>query len=280
MARSTIARPGAAKPRGAGKARTAPATRRPGKAAPAAAPRRSGTSTAAVGLRLAEALEAMARATDRLAQAIEAMPPPLDPEAAGLGLAAERLALAGARPSGVEWCERFPTSRSLEDLAEPFGAACRRFVAALRTAGATVTVNATNRPRERAYLMHWSWQVAKNQLDPRRVPPMAGVDIAWAHLDPDGGFDVVASRGAAQEMVRRYGIVFMPALASRHTQRRAVDMTIAWQGALALARAEGGTARIEDGPRDGANPALHAVGRGYGVVKLVSDPPHWSDDGH
>ena len=26
--------------------------------------------------------------------------------------------------------------------------------------------------------------------------------------------------------------------------------------------------------------ALNAVGATYGVNKLVSDPPHWSDDGH
>jgi hypothetical protein len=25
---------------------------------------------------------------------------------------------------------------------------------------------------------------------------------------------------------------------------------------------------------------LHALGATYGVIKLVSDPPHWSDDGH
>lgn len=34
-------------------------------------------------------------------------------------------------------------------------------------------------------------------------------------------------------------------------------------------------------PRNGAgNVALHGVGAGYGVLKLVADPPHWSDDGH
>jgi len=34
-------------------------------------------------------------------------------------------------------------------------------------------------------------------------------------------------------------------------------------------------------PRTGAgNTALHGVGAGYGVHKIVSDPPHWSDDGH
>jgi len=25
---------------------------------------------------------------------------------------------------------------------------------------------------------------------------------------------------------------------------------------------------------------LHAVGASYGARKLVSDPPHWSDNGH
>ncbi|MDB5964086.1 MAG: hypothetical protein JWQ72_586 [Polaromonas sp.] len=25
---------------------------------------------------------------------------------------------------------------------------------------------------------------------------------------------------------------------------------------------------------------LHGVGASYGVFKLVSDPPHWSDNGH
>ena len=29
-----------------------------------------------------------------------------------------------------------------------------------------------------------------------------------------------------------------------------------------------------------ANPALIEAGKSFGVIKLVSDPPHWSDDGH
>ena len=28
------------------------------------------------------------------------------------------------------------------------------------------------------------------------------------------------------------------------------------------------------------NVALRAVGKSYGVIKLASDPPHWSSDGH
>jgi hypothetical protein len=37
---------------------------------------------------------------------------------------------------------------------------------------------------------------------------------------------------------------------------------------------------ITGGPRDGSNPELIKVGATFGVMKLVSDPPHWSDDGH
>jgi hypothetical protein len=37
---------------------------------------------------------------------------------------------------------------------------------------------------------------------------------------------------------------------------------------------------IASGPRDGSNPELIKVGATFGVMKLVSDPPHWSDDGH
>jgi hypothetical protein len=36
---------------------------------------------------------------------------------------------------------------------------------------------------------------------------------------------------------------------------------------------------ITSSPRTGQNGELHAVGQTYNVVKLVSDPPHWSADG-
>lgn len=44
--------------------------------------------------------------------------------------------------------------------------------------------------------------------------------------------------------------------------------------------ASGSAITITTTPRTGMNPALHAVGQTYGVIKLVADPPHWSDDGH
>jgi hypothetical protein len=57
-------------------------------------------------------------------------------------------------------------------------------------------------------------------------------------------------------------------------------MTIGWQGTLAVMDFDGRMHRIASGPRNGSNPDLIAVGRSFGVVKLPSDPPHWSDDGH
>ena len=57
-------------------------------------------------------------------------------------------------------------------------------------------------------------------------------------------------------------------------------MDIGWNGDLTLANARGQAVTIDTEPRSGMNPRLHAVGKTYGVMKLASDPPHWSDDGH
>ena len=150
----------------------------------------------------------------------------------------------------------------------------------MEDAGATVTVNSTLRPEERAYLMHYSWEIAKNGMDPTAVPAKSGVDIEWAHKKADGSIDKAASKTAAQAMVDGYHIVYEPALHSRHTEGHAVDMTIRWQGALNIRDNLGNTVNIQSAPHTGLNPQLIDVGRSYDVIKLVSDPPHWSTDGH
>ena len=82
-------------------------------------------------------------------------------------------------------------------------------------------------------------------------------------------------------MVQGYGIVFKPALTSRHTEGKALDMTITWQNSLAIANGSGTMVTISSLPRDGAgNADVHQIGSSYGVIKLLSDPPHWSSDGH
>lgn len=178
------------------------------------------------------------------------------------------------QPSGPDWVARFPTSRSIDDLEPPFRAKVEAFVGALAAAGASVHVFATRRPAERTYLMRYAWDVSRGTLDPADVPPMPGVEIEWDHGDDE------ASRAAAAAMVDAFWLAHRPSLSSRHIEGRAIDMHITWTGTLSIVDAKGKTRKIGSTPRNGAdNRALHAVGAGYGVRKLVSDAPHWSSDG-
>ncbi|WP_293970768.1 hypothetical protein [Sphingomonas sp.] len=181
------------------------------------------------------------------------------------------------RLSGKAWWTsnqaRYPNSANLIDLEPDFRARATAFVDALRAAGASVQVNATRRNRTRAWLMHFCCLIAKNAAAVKTVTKNDECDIIWDH-----GNDA-ATRQGAQEMMICFNIAFPAALKSRHIDGKAVDMTIAWRGTLAIRDARGRTVSIA-APRDGSNPALHAVGASYGVVKLLSDPPHWSSDGH
>lgn len=148
-------------------------------------------------------------------------------------------------PAGVEWCSRFPTSRSLDDLVEPFRTSVRMFTDDLRARGCTVAISATRRPYERAWLMHWAWAITDGTR-PEDVPKLAGVDIAW-------------TVEGAMAMVQAYRMRYPASLTSRHIAGRAIDMTV--------------------GGWTGTGEELFALGARYGVHKLRSDPPHWSDDG-
>ncbi|WP_205832899.1 peptidoglycan-binding domain-containing protein [Azohydromonas caseinilytica] len=183
----------------------------------------------------------------------------------------------GAALSGAQWWHanqaRFPNSNRVADLEPGFAAKVTAFLKALQAAGASVDVSATRRNHTRAYLMHYSWKVAKGVVKPGEVPPEPGCDIVWDH-----GNDA-KSRKAAQEMVDLFELVFQPSLTSRHIQGLAIDMSIRWPGTITVKTAAGAAVALSS-PRDGSNTALHKVGAGYGVIKLLSDPPHWSSDGH
>jgi hypothetical protein len=182
--------------------------------------------------------------------------------------------------SGAHWREEFPDSKSTKDLNKKFGPRVDRFIAALRAAGASVSIGSTYRPAERAYLMHYAWQIAREKLDPRRVPEMEGVEICWLHKGEDGQPDLDASREAAEAMVDAYNIVYEPSLKSRHTLRKAIDMTITWQGTLEIKDGKGKVVPIASEPRNGGgNKELWAVGKSYKVIKHAKDAPHWSDNG-
>lgn len=169
--------------------------------------------------------------------------------------------------SGRQWVSRFPTGTSISDLAPVFRRKVEAFLAAIAAANGRVRISATYRPRERAYLMHYAAAIANGSITAASVPAFAGVDIEWDHGSTE------KTRAAAREMASAYGIVFPPALVSRHTERNAVDMTISNVKNKKIKTASGTEVLIQ---RDSD---LHAVGASYGVKKLLSDPPHWSDDG-
>lgn len=172
-------------------------------------------------------------------------------------------------PSGRQWCVRFPSSASVDDLVPEFGRRVKTFLARVAAAGAAVSIADTYRPPERAYLMHWCCMIAQGGQDPAAVPAMSGVLIDWTC-----GGNRAKAKTAALDMMRGYNIAFPAALVSRHTQRRAIDMTIRWAGTIHVTDARGivhAVTRQED---------LWPIGTIDGVKKLATDPPHWSDDGH
>jgi hypothetical protein len=158
--------------------------------------------------------------------------------------------------TGRQWTLRFPTSRDITDLDPAFGREASTFLDALKAAGARVDISATYRPKERAYLMHWAWEISKGHVDPAKVSPMPGVAISWDHGS------LAKSRAAANEMVVASQMAFTAALNSRHTEKRAIDMTISWSGTLSIKKKDGTTVNISTQPRNGGNPQLIAVGGG------------------
>lgn len=189
------------------------------------------------------------------------------------------------KPSGRSWVSEFPTSVSLDDLAEPFATQATAFITALRAAGATVSISATLRPANRAFLMHWAWQIVNNNADPQTVPEREGIDIEWAHQDEAGAYSRVKSVAGAKAMVNAYAIQNLktsPSITSRHIEGNAIDTTISWAGTLTINNASGTAVIINTEPRTSMNLELHAVGKTYGVIKFLggnTDKPHWSTDG-
>lgn len=177
--------------------------------------------------------------------------------------------------SGPVWCGRFPGSKSIEDLEPEWRARVRAFISAVERGGARVEVQATLRPHQRAYLMHWCWMIINLSQAPGAVPALAGHDIDWTH-----GGDLRAARAAAEAMVEAFALQALPSLTSRHTVGRAVDLAITWQGRLSVRDCDGAVHYIMIEPCDGTNPELAKIGASFGVFKLAGDRWHWSDDGH
>lgn len=214
--------------------------------------------------------------------------------------------------SGSHWVRHFAAPKEISELREPFRSNAQAFVTALREAGATVSIASTFRSQKRAYLMHMAGVVKKDPrvaLNPvpfqsNAIPdhdPFKGpLDITFAHLNAQGDLDVAATEAAAAAMCSGYDIAFPAGYpATRHGDRRAIDMTIRWTGAplfrlgpfptpldaaadpigyfaIPARRCPLGAGKVPD---EHCNTLLHTLGESYGVKKLVPDKPHWSDDG-
>nr|MDZ8062741.1 peptidoglycan-binding domain-containing protein [Nostoc sp. EkiNYC01] len=176
--------------------------------------------------------------------------------------------------SGKDWVKFFPESDLIDDLASPFRQKVQAFEQALKNAGANISIASVFRPSERAYLMHYAFCISNNEIAALDVSSMPNVDINWLH------YTQAASVEAAKEMVSAYNIAFRPVLTSRHTQRLAIDWEITWSGTLKIKNASGTIVSIDQPRTSYENSTLWEVGRSYGVIKLSSDRPHWSNDGH
>ena len=181
--------------------------------------------------------------------------------------------------SGAKWAKRFPGSTDTRDLSGTFRHAVDDFICAMAEAGIKVKIDATYRPVKRSYLMHWSWRIVYDGIDPATIPAMAGVDIEWRHPA------AVDSVKAAKEMVGALSIRRLrtrPALRSQHNMGLAIDMSLSWRGIVSVRDAEGKLVQINTTPRTGMNRQLIEIGATYGVKKYSGsgrDVPHWSNNG-
>lgn len=186
--------------------------------------------------------------------------------------------------SGKHWVEwrnkNAPNTKSLDDLISPFKENVKEFIKAMEDAGMSVSVTNTLRSTKSAYLFHWCWKIGLGKAKAKDAAKMDGVDIEWDHGDDE------KSKAGAKEMIDGFGLAvppkseYPPALSSRHTEGRAVDMDITWTKDVKIKKKDGTEVDIKGTPRTGAaNTVLHQVGASYNVKKLIGDDPHWSDDG-
>ena len=174
-----------------------------------------------------------------------------------------------------------------------FASRIRGLIDQFRAQGAEVYLNSTVRSRERGYLM-WGAFVLSQSVDEEdlseRIALLEGaraewelvVPIQWAH--PAGW---KATREAARAMAETYEVVYATqagARASDHYTGRAVDLVVmALPRELVLRAPNGKSARFDlsrpSAARDlSLSPELiDWLEENFGLKKLRSDYPHWSD---
>ena len=175
-------------------------------------------------------------------------------------------------PAGVYWLQFWPTGKTTAGLTQPFRGSVERAITATEAAGGHAAIRATNRPYERAWLMHYAWRVGHGLTRPEDVPAYPGINIIW-------------TVPGALEMIKGYGLAVEPVLNSRHipvppsTTGLAIDMEVTFPHATTMIDAHGAPHAIAPGSGN-VNPVYNAIMATYGVHKLAGDEPHYSVDGH
>ena len=194
--------------------------------------------------------------------------------------------------SGPSWASRFPISRSVAALSGRFRKDVSSFIAAMRHAAISVRTISTRLPVERAYLMHYSWLVARRKLSPLHVPYFPGhgkhtppVSICWVHVDRHGA-NIRASVIAARNLAAALGVGSLPRappLTSLRTKGFVIVMSTTWtRRKITILNASGQSVTIRSDPHDGLNKTLITVGATYGVIHFRNAkqaPNDWSVNG-
>jgi hypothetical protein len=113
------------------------------------------------------------------------------------------------------------------------------------------------------------------------------INIQWLHRATDGSPDLASSISGAREICKKAKLSSSlkgpPALASRHSEGKAIDWTFNWSASrLLMMKKSGDPLIITTTPHDQTNLQMVEVAKTYGVVRLAADygdPPHYSSDG-
>jgi hypothetical protein len=170
---------------------------------------------------------------------------------------------------------------SVDDLDPLFKLKVRAFLKALQDAGATVTIGTTRRSDKRAYLFHWSWRIAVGNAKASAATAKAGRRHplgSWQR----GGQQARRPGDGRRLRPRRPAEEHQSAVARQPPHPRQGDRhdDPCGSGTLKVKKHGGGIVDVSvHGERQ---PELEAarVGASYGVLKLKTDAPHWSLDGH
>jgi hypothetical protein len=194
--------------------------------------------------------------------------------------------------SGGNWATwanaNYPADDRVDALGDPFRSNVRAFLLAVADSTDSATGRApipqiiqVYRPPERAYLLHWSWQIATQAGSPGEADQLCvpgGMHIIWQHYRTDGSLDGSGALDAARAMTNAFRLSTFPAYPTKHSERTAIDMFIEWHGTLTLTNASDSIVTVSGPSNSRQSQTFQNVGRTFGVIK-GSSLNHWSDTG-